>query len=258
MKGKNPLEFVWSHLSNEEEEAQTSEEVDEKPSEEDLRKQNQQMIIVLLVVLFVGLAVFGIVSSYRMGKSQEAQLLKIEQRIDLLDSRVNGSNERLMDVEDALIDLEEKFSSIEASMTVVQEEMLEPDEREAAPVPDESPTGGVSPSSNTNASAPSRSGVSRDISGVEQWRPLVAKYFKPENVDAALSVIAGESGGNPNAKNSTSGASGLFQQMPQYWAQRSAAAGFAGASIFDPEANIAASAVLSNGGDSWSHWCVKP
>lgn len=98
--------------------------------------------------------------------------------------------------------------------------------------------------------------------GAEQWRSLVAKYFRADRVDAALYVIQGESGGNPNARNA-SGASGLFQQMERYWAKRLAAAEKLfgkdfNDNIFDPEANIAVSAMLSNYGTNWSHWVVKP
>lgn len=101
------------------------------------------------------------------------------------------------------------------------------------------------------------------VAGVEGWRPLVAAYFDPLCVDAALSVMAQESGGNPNNVNSKSGAAGLFQQMPQYWEARiTRAEQVFGRSfshnIFDPEANIAASAVLSGGGWNWSHWECKP
>ena len=39
-------------------------------------------------------------------------------------------------------------------------------------------------------------------------------------------------------------ASGLFQHLPQYWAERAANSGFPGANAFNPEANIAASAYL--------------
>jgi len=94
--------------------------------------------------------------------------------------------------------------------------------------------------------------------GVEQWRPLVKKYFKPEYVNNALSVMQGESRGNPTAKNPNSSASGLFQHLARYWEGRSAKAGWAGASIFDPEANIAVASWLSNGGANWGHWVVKP
>lgn len=100
-------------------------------------------------------------------------------------------------------------------------------------------------------------------SGVERWRELVARYFKASNVDDALSVMRQESGGDPNAVNSSSGASGLFQQMPQYWTRRLAKAeAYFGvdlsSSILDPEANIAVSAWGSKRGDDWSHWSVTP
>jgi len=107
--------------------------------------------------------------------------------------------------------------------------------------------------------------VRRDITNVERWRSLVEVYFDAEYVDDALSVMMGESHGDPDAlgpkfeeRGVTYQCCGLFQQHPRYWAARSAAAGFAGASIFDPEANIAASAKLSKGGSDWGHWVVKP
>jgi len=93
---------------------------------------------------------------------------------------------------------------------------------------------------------------------VETWRPLVGAYFPASHVDAALRVLACESHGNPGAVNPSSGASGLFQHMPRYWADRSAAAGWAGADIMDPEANVAVAAWLSNGGRDWSHWTCRP
>lgn len=102
-----------------------------------------------------------------------------------------------------------------------------------------------------------RRAVSYNTTGVEQWRPLVEKYFGA-NTDAALSVMRKESGGNPSATNGSSGAAGLFQHLPRYWDARAERAGFAGTSPYDPEANIAASALLSNGGADWSHWVAKP
>jgi soluble lytic murein transglycosylase-like protein len=92
---------------------------------------------------------------------------------------------------------------------------------------------------------------------VERWRSLVQKYFKSAHVPWAMAVMKCESGGNPNAVNSSSQASGLFQHIPKYWANRASAAGFPGASIFNPEANIAASAwLLYHGGPQ--HWsCNK-
>lgn len=91
------------------------------------------------------------------------------------------------------------------------------------------------------------------VEGVEQWRALVEKHFAPDQVAKAMRVMACESGGNPDAKNPRSGAAGLFQHLQKYWASRTAAAGYPGASIFDPEANIAASAWLSSN-HGWQHW----
>ena len=110
----------------------------------------------------------------------------------------------------------------------------------------------------TPVTAPTTRGLARSIAGVEQWRELVARYFDARYVDDALSVMQGESGGNPDAKNPNSSASGLFQHLARYWDGRSAAAGWAGADIFDPEANIAVAAWLSKGGSDWGHWSVKP
>jgi len=44
--------------------------------------------------------------------------------------------------------------------------------------------------------------------GVEQWRNLVAAYFPADQIDRALCIIGRESNGDPNAYNSSSGASG--------------------------------------------------
>lgn len=52
---------------------------------------------------------------------------------------------------------------------------------------------------------------------VEQWRPLVAGQFPPEQVEMALCVIYGESRGDPRADNPTSSARGLFQFLKSTW-----------------------------------------
>lgn len=90
-------------------------------------------------------------------------------------------------------------------------------------------------------------------SAVAEWTGLVARYFPPSQISKALRVIWCESRGNPDAVNPSSQASGLFQHLPQFWPQRSQAAGFAGASIFDPEANVATAAWLYTR-DGWRHW----
>ena len=98
---------------------------------------------------------------------------------------------------------------------------------------------------------------------VEEWRPLVEQYFPAELVDEALAVMKCESKGDPAAYNSRSGASGLFQFIPNTWNWASSKAGWAGASPFDPEANVASAAwlvqwSLSKGNGAWSHWSCKP
>lgn len=87
----------------------------------------------------------------------------------------------------------------------------------------------------------------------EEWRTLVAEYFPASQVDKALRVMACESEGNPSARNPTSGAAGLFQHMPQWWDSRSQAAGFAGASPYDPRANVGTAGWLWSR-DGWGAW----
>jgi len=99
--------------------------------------------------------------------------------------------------------------------------------------------------------------------GVEPWRLLVEKHFPGRLVEEALAVMRCESAGNPLSVNKYSAASGLFQHLPYYWPARAVKAGWPGADIFDPEANIAVSAwlvrVTEDGGrDAWSHWSCKP
>lgn len=89
----------------------------------------------------------------------------------------------------------------------------------------------------------------------EGWRPLVEKYFKPQDVQRAIDVIRCESGGYQYAANPTSSARGLFQHMGKFWKERSAAAGIPGADIFDPEAQMIVAAWLVYEQGGWSrHW----
>jgi hypothetical protein len=93
----------------------------------------------------------------------------------------------------------------------------------------------------------------------ESWRPLIAEYFCHDYaVEEALHVMACESNGDPNAVNPSSGTTGLFQHRPIYWAERSALAGWAGASMFDPEANVAVAAWLWEESGGWSHFHCRP
>lgn len=93
---------------------------------------------------------------------------------------------------------------------------------------------------------------------VAQWRPLVAQHFPASEVDRALKVMDCESQGNPRARNPISGASGLFQHLPIYWASRSAQAGIPGADIFDPVANVRVAGWLWGQSNTWTHWACKP
>ncbi len=118
----------------------------------------------------------------------------------------------------------------------------------------------VSESTTTTTTAPRATG-----SGAEQWRGLVAAYFPAALVDQALVVIQCESRGDPSARNPYSGASGLFQFMPRTWSWASEGAGFAGADVYDAEANVASAAWLvdyslatGHSGGAWGHWNCKP
>ena len=112
----------------------------------------------------------------------------------------------------------------------------------------------------TTTTKPPIDGGRRDV---EEWRYLVEQYFLPELVEEALVVMRCESHGNPLAENGRSGAAGLMQFIPSTWSWASKKAGWAGASAFDPEANVASAAWLtersmSGGKDAWSHWSCKP
>ena len=91
-----------------------------------------------------------------------------------------------------------------------------------------------------------------------ELRVLVEAHFRLEWVDEALAVAWCESRYVPTAYNQSSGASGIFQHLARYWPDRAAKAGWTGADIFDPEANVAVAAWLSNGGSDWSHWVCAP
>jgi len=57
------------------------------------------------------------------------------------------------------------------------------------------------------------------------------------DTDLMTRIMHCESRLNPDAENRSSGAAGLGQHLPQYWAARAAAIGMAGASPFEPVAN---------------------
>ncbi len=92
---------------------------------------------------------------------------------------------------------------------------------------------------------------------VERWRPLVSSYFAPDDIAWAMRVMNCESRGDPLARNPRSSASGLFQHLLRYWAERAAKAGWAGSSVFDPTANVAVAAWLFYDGGGPSHWTCR-
>ena len=97
---------------------------------------------------------------------------------------------------------------------------------------------------------------------IEQWRPLVEQFFPTDRVNEALAILRCESNGDPDAYNPYSGASGLFQFLPSTWASTAPKAGYAGASVFDPEANAASAAWLANryqqlGQYYWQAWSCR-
>ncbi|MGA8039804.1 MAG: lytic transglycosylase domain-containing protein [Acidimicrobiia bacterium] len=83
----------------------------------------------------------------------------------------------------------------------------------------------------------------------DEWRPLVAVYFDPADVERAVCLMGRESGGNPEAVNDSTGAAGLMQVMP-FWA------GHYGYSVDDlvkPSINLwIASQIRDKQG--WSAW----
>lgn len=97
--------------------------------------------------------------------------------------------------------------------------------------------------------------------GVEQWRPLVQKYWPPELVEWALRIMQCESKGDPYADNPISSAAGLFQFLQSTWDRGPAASlglgSYASGAVFDPELNIMAAAWLYANWGGPSQWSCK-
>lgn len=91
---------------------------------------------------------------------------------------------------------------------------------------------------------------------VLRWRPLVETYFPPSEVNRALCIMGYESGGNPDAKNPTSTAAGLFQFLRSTWDNvPSAVTGgsYDSGRPYDAEANVRSAAWLQDR-YGWTQW----
>lgn len=120
------------------------------------------------------------------------------------------------------------------------------------PVPSPAPAG---PSMSSAVAAPS---VDRGMgTGVEQWRGLVSSYFPADQVERALCIMSHESGGNPEAANSSSTAAGLFQFLRSTWDNMVpldiTGGSYDSGQVFNAEANIRSAAWLMNAA-GWSQW----
>ena len=91
---------------------------------------------------------------------------------------------------------------------------------------------------------------------VEEWRSLVASIFPAENVDAVLSIMACESGGDPNAVSPTND-HGLLQINGVNFGRFTDTFG-AAANPYDPAQNLEVARQMSAGGtDFWAWSCAR-
>ncbi len=168
-------------------------------------------------------------------------------------------------------DAEEADRQYRAALTALQVAEAKEAERarqENRPPPTTTPsspttTSGNTTTSNGNTTTTSGGGGSwNHPPAVEQWRPLVTQYFPSHRVEEALRIINCESNGDPNAVNPYSSASGLFQFLPSTWVTTAPQAGWAGYSVFHPEANVSSAAWLANrfeelGSYYWQPWSCR-
>ena len=103
---------------------------------------------------------------------------------------------------------------------------------------------------------------------IESWRSVVEEYWPADRADCVLGIIKKESGGNPQARNSSFDTRGLMQHLVKYWRGRAVGAGFVDAdgrvaNPYNGEANIAAGAYLADyydriGKNWWQPWGHLP
>lgn len=90
---------------------------------------------------------------------------------------------------------------------------------------------------------------------VSPYESLIQIHFPDEAGRTwARRVMACESGGNPDAENPVSTASGLFQFLDSTWAWASEGAGFRNADVYDASTHVAVAAWLyyNVGPSQWS------
>lgn len=80
------------------------------------------------------------------------------------------------------------------------------------------------------------------------------RWRVPGGAAMALHVAERESDYRPQAYNSDSGASGIFQHLRRYWPSRADSFGFGGWSAFNARANIMVTMRMVHRMGSWSHW----
>ncbi|MEX1134839.1 MAG: transglycosylase SLT domain-containing protein [Acidimicrobiia bacterium] len=132
-------------------------------------------------------------------------------------------------------------------------------EVEVTASPDE--TEAFEPSEDTSTDEePSAASMISETSGwlsQVQVRALVSLYFAAADVNKAVRVAWCESRFDPNSTNLRTGAVGLFQHLPQYWAERADAAGFPEADPTDPVASTAAAAWAVYDGGGWDTFACR-
>jgi septal ring factor EnvC (AmiA/AmiB activator) len=176
---------------------------------------------------------------------------EVEHLAELYDRANSDVGDAVRESESANVQYQEALSSVDLARAR-DEERKRQEQRDTTTT--SSPTT-TSPSGTTPTTQPSNTTTSTTSGGggggpwnhppaVEQWRSLVQQHFPASRVEEALRIMNCESNGDPNAYNPYSGASGLFQFLPSTWNSTAPNAGYAGASVFDPVANVASAAWL--------------
>lgn len=212
--------------------------------------------------------------------ADQEQYEELQAEIDAEVARYTELFERAdTDVADAIRDAEAADREYRSALSAVEVARAKEDERErqenrgtddtttttpssSSPTTDPPSPTTTAPSPPTTSSGGGGGGPWDHPPQVEQWRSMVQQFFPSNRVEEALKIIDCESNGDPNAVNPYSGASGLFQFLPSTWASTSPAAGYAGYSALDPEANTASAAWLANryqqlGYSYWHAWNCK-